>query len=84
MFSHPVRVLLILLAILFKSPTIYCDWQFVRDRPYITSDGRGESGSAKSDSISKGPLIKHLMRGGTLVPIGVKVAVKVCTLLSYL
>ena len=28
----------------------------------MTSDGRG--GSAKSDFISKGSLIKHLMRGG--------------------
>ena len=30
----------------------------------MTSDGRGEGGSAKSDFISKGLLIKHLMRGG--------------------
>ena len=35
----------------------------VRDRPYTTSDGRGKGGSAKSDFISKGVLIKHLMRG---------------------
>ena len=30
----------------------------------MTSDGRGKGGSAKSDFISKGSLIKHLMRGG--------------------
>ena len=35
---------------------------FTGDRPYMTSDGRG-GGSAKSDFISKGALIKHLMRG---------------------
>ena len=29
----------------------------------MTSDGRGEGGSAKSDFISKGALIKHLIRG---------------------
>ena len=29
----------------------------------MTSDGRGEGGSAKSDFITKGSLIKHLMRG---------------------
>ena len=34
----------------------------IRGRPYMTSDGRGR-GSAKSDFISKGSLIKHLMRG---------------------
>ena len=28
----------------------------------MTSDGRGEGGSAKSDFISKGALIKHLVR----------------------
>ena len=36
----------------------------VGGRPYMTSDGRGEGGSAKSDFITKGSLIKHLMRGG--------------------
>ena len=41
------------------------DYEFgLGDRPYMTSDGRGEGGSAKSDFISKGALIKHLMRGG--------------------
>ena len=34
---------------------------YPRDRPYMTSDGRG--GSAKSDFKSKEALIKHLMRG---------------------
>ena len=34
-----------------------------RGRPYMTSDGRGKWGSAKSDFISKVVLIKHLMRG---------------------
>ena len=29
----------------------------------MTSDGRGEGGSVKSDLISEGPLTKHLMRG---------------------
>ena len=29
----------------------------------MTSDGRGEGGSGKSDFIAKGSLIKHLMRG---------------------
>ena len=29
----------------------------------MRSDGRGEGGSAKSDFISKGSLIKYLMRG---------------------
>ena len=29
----------------------------------MTSDGRGRGGSAKSDLITKGSLIKHLMRG---------------------
>ena len=29
----------------------------------MTSDGRGRGGSAKSDFISKGALIKYLMRG---------------------
>ena len=29
----------------------------------MTSDGRGEGGSAKSDLISKEVLLKHLMRG---------------------
>ena len=29
----------------------------------MTSDGRGEGGLVKSDFISKGALIKHLMRG---------------------
>ena len=29
----------------------------------MTSDGRGEGGPAKSDFISKGSLIKDLMRG---------------------
>ena len=28
----------------------------------MTSDGRGEGGSAKSDFINEGSLIKHLMR----------------------
>ena len=35
----------------------------LRGRPYMMSDGKGEGGSAKSDFISKGALIKHLMRG---------------------
>ena len=30
----------------------------------MMSDARGEGGSAKSDFISKGALIKHLTRGG--------------------
>ena len=34
----------------------------IRDRPYMTSDGRG--GSAKSDFIGEGALIKHLIRRG--------------------
>ena len=29
----------------------------------MMSDGRGRGGSAKSDFIAKGPLIKHLMGG---------------------
>ena len=33
----------------------------VRVCPYMTSDGMGEGGSAKSDFITKRPLIKHLM-----------------------
>ena len=40
--------------------------------PYMTSDGRGEGGSAKSDFIAKGSLIKHLMRGGGGVKKGQK------------
>ena len=39
------------------------DQHTLRGRPYMTSDGRGEGGgSAKSDFISKGSLIKHLMK----------------------
>ena len=38
----------------------------------MTSDGRGRGGSAKSDFISKGALIKHLMRGGGGVKKGQK------------
>ena len=34
-----------------------------RGRPYMTSDGRGEGVSVKSDFICKAVLIKHLMRG---------------------
>ena len=37
--------------------------KLIRGRPYMTSDGRGEGGSAKSDFISKVLLIKHMMRG---------------------
>ena len=36
---------------------------YIWGRPYMTSDGRGEGGSARSEFISKGALIKHLMRG---------------------
>ena len=39
----------------------------------MTSDGRG-GGSAKSDFISKGALIKHLMRGGGGVEKGQKLS----------
>ena len=38
----------------------------------MTSDARGEGGSAKSDFISKGSLIKHMMRGGGGVKKGQK------------
>ena len=40
----------------------YGPFNGIGGRPYMTSDGRGE-GSDKSDFISKGSLIKHLMRG---------------------
>ena len=40
-----------------------CGGCSLRGRPYMTSDGRGEGGSVKSDLISKGALTKHLMRG---------------------
>ena len=36
---------------------------WLRGRTYMTSDGRGEGGSAKSDFITKGELKQHLMRG---------------------
>ena len=39
---------------------------------YMKSDGRGEGGSDKSDFISKGALINHLMRGGGGVEKGQK------------
>ena len=44
--------------------TLHCNLteNLVRGPPYMTSDGRGEGGSAKSDVISKAVLIKHLMR----------------------
>ena len=36
---------------------------WLRGLPYMTSDGSGEGGSTKSDFITIGSLIKHLMRG---------------------
>ena len=43
------------LAIGHFKPYVYS----IRDQPYMKSDGRGEGGSAKSDFISKGAVIKH-------------------------
>ena len=54
--SYCIKFLFHVIDLIFRNDT--------RGHPYMMSDGMGEGGSAKSDFISKGSLIKHLMRGG--------------------